>query len=291
MVGKLFNDLVTALDIIPSSSTVHLCVHHPSTCALSGKVRVLAKRPCIYKSLVLTVTGTTRICSRQGSRTIKAKQVFLNVSKEILFEGHSATGRRNSALAQGNAETGMAPRDSPNTEEGAREREQSPSGTTPASPPSRTQNQLLPGVNDIDFRIEFPSHIRSKASTSTPSPSTPSPQSDPDLCSLPSGPMKTTAGDSSIMYTLRATLVLSRRDILVNNHMTATTPFRVQSWQDTIDYRQSEDHSFHGKRRGKIEFQFQVPKQLDLRRLQELQFGFKASWRTLQDQLKVKEVQ
>ncbi|KAG0050730.1 hypothetical protein BGZ90_006959, partial [Linnemannia elongata] len=83
MVGKLFNDLVTALDILPESSTVDICINHPSPAVLAGKVRVIVKRPCVYKSLILTVTGTSRVWMRQGAKTIKAKQVFLKTSKEI----------------------------------------------------------------------------------------------------------------------------------------------------------------------------------------------------------------
>ncbi|KAG0306871.1 hypothetical protein BGZ98_001524 [Dissophora globulifera] len=73
--------------------------------------------------------------------------------------------------------------------------------------------------------------------------------------------------------------------------MSASVPFRVQNWQDTIDWPHSEDHSYHGMRRGVIEYQLQVPKQLDSKRLQDLQFGFQASWRTEQDAIKVKEIE
>ncbi|KAF9567875.1 hypothetical protein BGW38_008843, partial [Lunasporangiospora selenospora] len=157
--------------------------------------------------------------------------------------------------------------------------------TTYAPRPTETTiNQLVKGVNDIDFSIEFPSHIFNIDPDHPPS-------LDPVPIPLPSGPMKTLAVDSTILYTLRATLVMSRRDILVNNRITVAVPFEVQAWQDPIDWRQSEDHSYHGKRRGKIDFQFHVPKQLDLRRLQELQFGFEGKWRTHQDHLKVKEVE
>ncbi|KAI8606080.1 hypothetical protein EDD21DRAFT_361963 [Dissophora ornata] len=290
MPRKLFNDLVTTLDIIPASSTVDLCVHHPTTCALTGKVRVIAKRPCVYKSLVLTVTGTTRVWYRQGPRTIKGKQVFLEVSKEIVFENASSntSSRRD------------PPRDSDSSNNSS---SSSPITRPPSAPmnhgqPSAegvslspvfghmpcVQNRLDEGVNDIDFSIEFPSHIDLKDAP-------PIPAADMYLHSLPSGPLKTTAGDSSIVYTLSATLTMSRKDILVNNQISASMPFRIQGWQDTIDQHSSEDHSYHGKRKGRIEFQFQVAKQLDLRRLQELQFGFRASWKTLQDRLKVKEIQ
>ncbi|KAI1316522.1 hypothetical protein EDD11_009861 [Mortierella claussenii] len=293
MVGKLFNDLVTTLDIIPASSTVDVCVQHPSTCALSGKVRIIAKRPCVYKSLVLTVTGITRVWHRQGSRTMKAKQVFLNVSKDIVYHNQSSM-----------METELQP----DQQQQQQQQQQQPrvrsssvsSGvfsTTEAALSAISQNQLDQGVNDIDFRIEFPSHM-SINDLMPPSPSTEE-ENDPlqTLCHLPSGPTKTTVGDSSIVYTLQATLVMSRRDILVNNHMSMSIPFRVQSWQDSLESdsgrrrRQSEDHAYHGKRRGKVEFQFEVPKQLDLRRLQDLQFGFQASWRTLQDRLRVKQIQ
>ncbi|KAF9930294.1 hypothetical protein BGZ65_005418, partial [Modicella reniformis] len=322
MVRRLFNDLVTALDIIPNSSTIDLCVHHPSTCSLTGKVRILAKRPCVYKSLVLTVTGTTRVLSRQGSRTVKAKQAFLYVSKEIVYENAIPTQRNRrpdsmlSTLARGAvavtataaaAPTMNAQRDSSDSSSSSSlalsqtsalaDLFAQPSTITQASASvSATggrstqvhipivQNQLKEGVNDIEFKIEFPSHLQQQQQQASPS-------REEQLCTIPSGPIKSTSGDSSITYTLSATLAMSRRDILVNNHISASIPFRVQNWQDSIDWRRSEDHSYHGKRRDKIEFQFQVPKQLDLRRLQDLQFGFQASWRSLQDDLKVKEIQ
>ncbi|KAF9365347.1 hypothetical protein BGX34_010387 [Mortierella sp. NVP85] len=340
MVRKLFNDLVTTLDIILDSSTVDLCVNHPSTCTLTGKVRIIAKRPCVYKSLVLTANGTTRMWNRQGSRTIKAKQVFLNTSKEIVYDNphpahqggrpESMAFRRESlggntgslsiqtrdAVDSGTAAAAPSasslPRD--NTDSPITHMTQSPAptdlfeqplptedstapdpGPTLAGSTNPTRNQLKQGVNDIVFTIEFPSHLHSKGEQQQqqqqPPTSSLSPSGEEQLCSLPSGPIKSTSGDSSITYTLSAVLVLSRRDILVNNHVATSIPFRVQNWQDTIEWRRSEDHSYHGKRRDKIEFQFQVPKQLDLRRLHELQFGFKGSWKTLQDNLKVKEMQ
>jgi len=340
MVRKLFNDLVTTLDIILDSSTVDLCVNHPSTCTLTGKVRVIAKRPCVYKSLVLTANGTTRMWNRQGSRTIKARQVFLNTSKEIVYDSphpahpahhggrpESMAFRRESlggntgslsiqtrdAVVSGTAAAAPSasnlPRDNTDspiithmTQSPAPTdllEQPSPTEDSPAPDPAPTlagstnpaRNQLKQGVNDIVFTIEFPSHLHSKGEQQQQPPSSLSPSSEEQLCSLPSGPIKSTSGDSSITYTLSAVLVLSRRDILVNNHVATSIPFRVQNWQDTIEWRRSEDHSYHGKRRDKIEFQFQVPKQLDLRRLHELQFGFKGSWRTLHDNLKVKEMQ
>ncbi|KAF9921063.1 hypothetical protein FBU30_008954 [Linnemannia zychae] len=409
MVGKLFNDLVTALDILPESSTVDICVNHPSPCALAGKVRIIVKRPCVYKSLVLTATGTSRVWMRQGSKTIKAKQVFLKASKEIIFDGsdsHAAVvggGGVQSSMAIGGgveggseqqqqrrrasslssmssllnsypsnnilassvteerplsisasastavatefsvsntaAEGGLITRSSrvnatTNTPipQGAAARTQPLDGSNPGSsasnmendhdhngpmthlrrhmsgssvlsvPPANSantnnvssnnrsgtngfpQNQLRQGVNDIDFYLEFPSHMDSP---STDNNSTTNDSSR----SLPSGPFKSSSGDSTIVYNLSATLIMSRRDILVNNQITTSIPFQVQCWQDMIDWRtQNEDHSYHGKRRGKIEFRLQVPKQLDLRRLQDLQFGFEAQWMTLHHKLQIQEV-
>ncbi|KAF9914887.1 hypothetical protein BX616_007370 [Lobosporangium transversale] len=348
MVAKLFNDLVTALDIIPDSSTIDLCVGHPSTCALTGKVRIIAKRPCAYKSLVVTATGISRVWNRQGSRTIKAKQIILDVSKEITYDNPMFTKRPNSlplpSLASPveelpswtnptavtattsssssqhvSANVVLSPSVPPQTQRDITRSNSNNESTSPVtfqssdsfpvgslpeqqqqrqSPvpsdalssfqTSLGQNQLNQGVNDIDFRIEFPSHMNINDS-SPPNTTTDISQ----LCHLPSGPMKTTAGgDASIIYTLRVTLIMSRKDILVNNHMSTSVPFRVQSWQDMNESRhQSDDHTYHGKRRNKIEFQFEVPRQLDLRRLQDLQLGFQGSWRTLQDHLKVKEIQ
>lgn len=435
MVAKLFNDLVTALDILPESPTVDICVNHPSPAVLAGKIRVIAKRPCVYKSLVLTVTGTSRVWMRQGAKTIKAKQVFLKATKEIMFEGQNAGAIRGGDGAGGSRDqqqqqqqrqqqrasslssmTSLANSHTSNNVPAspvsltAEESFQSTSTSTsaaaaPVAAPAATtggggggsgmmkrmsrllttttttttttgaipqtaavsarpvrsgepshgfsvsnaddddsspmthlgpfdgnglstaadtnnsntinsnsqpiqyqhghnnltrdnsnsnnnnngsgattngqlQNQLRQGVNDIDFYLEFPSHVDNTDST----------VSDSSRC-LPSGPFKSLSGDSTIVYTLSATLVMSRRDILVNNHMTTSIPFRIQCWQDMVDWRNhSEDHSYHGKRRGKIEFRLEVPKQLDMRRLQDLHFGFEARWKTLQDRLKIKEV-
>ncbi|KAF9988555.1 hypothetical protein BGZ75_009218 [Mortierella antarctica] len=325
MVRKLFNDLVTTLDILPTSSTVDVCVNHPSTCVLSGKVRIIAKRPCVYKSLVITVTGSTRVWLRQGAKTFKAKQIFLQSTQQIVHEPSLRRGRSPSTLdildptlsapeqlqqqsipeiartGSGDELDDSSPITHIHHEHSVRhttpppEEDQLASGTlaeaplspavgSPDSQMAPVLNQLVAGVNDIEFTIEFPSHVQAKDDPESAS-------SEMRLSCLPSGPMKTTCGDSSITYTLSAALVMSRRDILVNNNMSTSIPFRVQNWQDSIDGRHSEDHAYHGKRRGKVEFQFQVPKQLDTRRLHELQFWFQASWRTLSDSLKVKEVQ
>lgn len=175
-------------------------------------------------------------------------------------------------------------RDNSNSSNGSNNNNNNGSGTATNS---LLQNQLRQGVNDIDFYLEFPSHVDNPDTNNNNSSTA---ASDSSRC-LPSGPFKSLSGDSTIVYTLSATLVMSRRDILVNNQMTTSIPFRVQCWQDMVDWRNhSEDHSYHGKRRGKIEFQLQVPKQLDMRRLQDLQFGFEARWKTLQDRLKIKEV-
>ncbi|KAF9955639.1 hypothetical protein BGZ72_003559 [Mortierella alpina] len=326
MVRKLFNDLVTTLDILPTSSTVDVCINHPSTCVLSGKVRIIAKRPCVYKSLAITVTGSTRVWLRQGAKTFKAKQTFLQTTQQIVHEPSPRRGRSPSThdildptLSASEQQQHQPAPEIANAGSGDELDDSSPithihhehsvRHTTPppeedqlapdalaeaALPPSAAGspdsqmapvlNQLVAGVNDIEFTIEFPSHVPSKDDPESAS-------NEMRLSCLPSGPMKTTCGDSAITYTLSAVLVMSRRDILVNNNMSTSIPFRVQNWQDSIDGRQNEDHAYHGKRRGKVEFQFQVPKQLDTRRLHELQFWFQASWRTLSDSLRVKEVQ
>ncbi|KAF9119812.1 hypothetical protein BGW39_011902 [Mortierella sp. 14UC] len=425
MVAKLFNDLVTALDILPDSPAVDLCVNHPSPCVLAGKVRVIVKRPCVYKSLVLTVTGTSRVWMRQGAKTIKAKQVFLKVSKEVVFENGVTTGQGQGAIgareqqqqrqqqrASSLSSTSSLSNSHPSNNIPVSE-EASPSTSTPATtaittteaaastvsptaplttmngmtattsttipqdaaattgaqpvissepihrlsmantldsspmthpqgtrsglstPPADNsqpaffltqryqdrshydqenaynhstttnnnsgnsngsgtnnngvlQNQLRQGVNDIDFHLEFSSHVDNISTTTTTNNNNTNSDSSR---SLPSGPFKSSSGDSTIVYTVRATLVMSRRDILVNNQITTSIPLRVQCWQDMIDWRNhSEDHSYHGKRRGKIEFRLQVPKQLDIRRLQDLQFGFEAKWKTLNDRLRIREV-
>ncbi|KAF9572771.1 hypothetical protein EC968_009499 [Mortierella alpina] len=328
MVRKLFNDLVTTLDILPTSCTVDVCINHPSTCVLSGKVRIIAKRPCVYKSLVLTVTGSTRVWLRQGAKTFKAKQIFLQSSQQVVREP-SLTRARSPSTSDTLDPTVSAPEQQQQSIAEIAEIARTGSGDelddsspithmhrehpvvrhatpppeedqlaldTPAEGPlspsvgsadaqmTPVLNQLVAGVNDIEFSIEFPSHVQPKDDPESAS-------NEMRLSCLPSGPMKTTCGVSSITYTLSAVLVMSRRDILVNNNMSTSIPFRVQNWQDSVDGRQNEDHAYHGKRRGKVEFQFQVPKQLDTRRLHELQFWFQASWRTLSDSLKVKEVQ
>ncbi|KAF9276408.1 hypothetical protein BGZ68_010028 [Mortierella alpina] len=316
MVRKLFNDLVTTLDILPTSSTVDVCINHPSTCVLSGKVRIIAKRPCVYKSLVITVTGSTRVWLRQGAKTFKAKQTFLHSTQQIVHEPSLRRVRSPSAFdivdpthaapeiarsGSGDELDDSSPITHIHHEHSVRHTTPPPDedpvasdilAEAPLSPVAGSSeiqmapvlNQLVAGVNDIEFTIEFPSHVQAKDDPESAS-------SEVHLSCLPSGPMKTTSGDSSITYTLSATLVMSRRDILVNNNMSTSIPFRVQNWQDAIDGRQNEEHAYHGKRRGKVEFQFQVPKQLDTRRLHELQFWFQASWRTLSDSLKVTEVQ
>ncbi|KAG0055541.1 hypothetical protein BGZ83_008286 [Gryganskiella cystojenkinii] len=241
MVGKLFNDLVTTLDILLDTPTIDICTNHSSVCSLRGKIRIIAKRPFVFRSLLLSVNGASRIALRQSAKTFKYKQVFLDVTKDLALE-----------------------------------HEQSAS--------------LHEGMNEIDFVIDFPSHLSIKNNDS-PLPPQPLTIDEAEMCPLPSGPTKTQSTDSSISYKLSAMLVMSRRDILVNNHVSAWVPFRVQAWQDAIDFRLNEDHSYHGKRRARIEFQFQVPKQLDSQQLGLLQFGFQGSWRTLHDHLKVKEIQ
>ncbi|GJJ76039.1 hypothetical protein EMPS_08398 [Entomortierella parvispora] len=240
MVGKLFNDLVTTLDILLDSPTINVCVNHPSVCVLKGKVRIIAKRPFIFRSLQLHVLGLSRIIRNQGAKNSNYKQTFLDKTLDFCQNPEQSTS-------------------------------------------------LHQGVNDIDFTIEFPSHVPSKRVQRQPSPVESSLTE--GLCCLPTGPVKAVSTDSSISYTVCATLGMSRRDILVNNHVSTTVPFWVQSWQDTIDYRQSDDHSYHGKRRARIEFQFQVPKQLDSRRLGQSLFGINGSWKTLQDHLRVREIQ
>ncbi|KAF9359583.1 hypothetical protein BGX26_012027 [Mortierella sp. AD094] len=329
MVANLFNHLVTALDIIPDSTSVDICTNHPSTCVLTGKVRIISKRPFVYKSLTLSAKGTSCVFHRQGPKSMKEKQVFLDVTKDIVHERSYQRSRRDSLsplsspihgpleipndLEPTNVTLSSAPRDSSSSSNSSSNNNSSGGSSGPISHqsqsplsveqeqqspvdrtafqtdvmPASVQNQVEEGVNDIDFRIEFPSHL--KLSSQQPHPGIPGANS--DLCSLPSGPIKTTAGRSSVTYTLNATLIISRKYILVNNQMSVSVPFQVQTWQDMIDWNQSEDSSYHGRRRNKIEFQFQVPKQLDLHRLHDLHFGFSAKWRTLQDHLKIKEVQ
>ena len=242
MVGKLFNDLVTALDILLDSPTVNVCVHHPSVCTLKGKVRIIAKRPFVYRSLQLHVNGFSRVVRNQGTTHSGLKQTFLDQTLDFCQDTERSTS-------------------------------------------------LHQGVNDIDFTIDFPSHIPTKGVPHQPLPDGSNANLNEDLCCLPTGPAKTAATDSSIHYTVCATLGMSRRDILVNNQVSTTVPFWVQAWQDAIDYRHSEEHSYHGKRRARIEFQFQVPKQLDSHRLGQSHFGISGSWRTLQDRLRVREIQ
>ncbi|KAG0004276.1 hypothetical protein BGZ79_009766 [Entomortierella chlamydospora] len=325
MVANLFNHLVTALDIIPDSTSLDICTNRPSTCVLTGKIRIISKRPFVYKSLTLTAKGTSCVFHRQGPKSMKEKQVFLDVTKDIVYGRSYQRSRRDSLsplsspihgpletqtdLEPTNETLSNSPHDSSSNNNNSsngdgnngpishqhqsplpiEQEQQSPverqaSQTDVLS--ANVQNQVEEGVNDIDFRIEFPSHqnLNSQRFPGILG-------ANPDLCCLPSGPIKTAAGRSSITYILNATLVIGRKYILVNNQMSVSVPFQVQTWQDMIDWNQSEDSSYHGKRRNKIEFQFQVPKQLDLHRLHDLQFGFNARWRTLQDHLKIKEVQ
>ncbi|KAF9105520.1 hypothetical protein BGX27_009579 [Mortierella sp. AM989] len=315
MVGNIFNHLVTALDIIPDTSIINICTNHPSTCVITGKIRIISKRPFAYKSLVLTAKGVSCVMSRQGPKSYKAKQVFLEATKDIVHESSHQRSRRDSLsplsspihgplevsndLDSASIALNSAPRDSSssnnsNNSSGGSISHQSPlpvessqltaeQHTASEVMSVTAQNQIEEGVNDIDFRIEFPSHQGSISHQQTGSDST--------LYCLPTGPTKIGAGRSTITYTLNAALVVSRKHILVNNQLSVSVPFHVQTWQDMIDWNQSEDSSYHGKRRNKIEFQFQVPKQLDSRRLHDLQFGFSGRWKTLQDHLKVAEVQ
>ncbi|KAF9429936.1 hypothetical protein BGZ76_001054 [Entomortierella beljakovae] len=300
MVSTLINQLVTALDIIPDSSTVDICTSHPSTCVLTGKIRIISKKPITYKSLVLTFKGVSCITHFQGPKSMRDKDTFIEVSKNIVYE-KPIRPRRDSLsplsspvqntveVLGGNEGHERNPSIDSNMYSTLTPVERTPSltmspveRTTSQSEPPATQltlNQLSEGVNDIDFRIEFPSHVNPLSEEST----TPS-------C-LPPGPLKTGPGHSFIDYSLTATLLVSRKFILVNNQMSVTIPVKIQNWQDMIEWDQSEDCSYHGTRENKIEFQFQVPKQLDWQRLQDLQFGFSAKWRTLQDRLKIKEIQ
>ncbi|KAF9313053.1 hypothetical protein BG003_005663 [Podila horticola] len=303
---SVFNDLVTVLDVLPSSPTVHICVNHPSTIAIVGKVRIIAKRPCVYKSLVLTATGTTRIARRTGTR-LQAHQVFLNATTDVVHQSPLPT---NSSYNPGPPSVPTSPASSPTEEnprnslsggffEASDENDSiSPEQTTESipstsphqsftdndttDPPQMTfaTNQLQAGVNDIDFRLEFPSHYKSHLTA---------PHSEVHLHSLPTGSLRT-AAQSTVDYSLRTTLTLSRRDVLVNNSLSITIPFKIQTWQDQIDQSHSEEHAYHGKRRGKLEFEFHVPKQLDAKRLHELHFGFQGSWKVLDERLKIAKV-
>ncbi|KAG0354600.1 hypothetical protein BG005_006344 [Podila minutissima] len=303
----LFNDLVTVLDVLPSSPTVDICVNHPSTVAIVGKVRIIAKRPCVYKSLVLTATGNTRIIRRAGTR-LQSHQLFLHATTDVVRQSPLP-----SSFIPGASAVPTSPVSSP-TEENPRNslsggffaptdvnESTSSSEQTAESTPSISQqpstdndtpadsnspqmtfatNQLYAGVNDIDFRLEFPSHYKSHLTC---------PPGEVHLHSLPTGSLRT-GNHSTVDYCLRTTLTLSRRDVLVNNSLSVTIPFKVQTWQDQIDQSHGEEHAYHGKRRGKIEFEFHVPKQLDARRLHELHFGFQGGWKVLDERLKVDKV-
>ncbi|KAF9412349.1 hypothetical protein BGZ94_001068, partial [Podila epigama] len=333
---KLFNDLITVLDVLPNSTTVNLCVNHPGMAAIEGKVRIIAKRPCTYKSLVLTATGSARISGRNGNR-MSARQVFLDVSTEVIHQSPPQSAQLSTPLSSplssprperphdrsdnnnernddnnhgaDNFGTPIVPSDDYTSNSGSRHRP-SAGQIAPLSPLSRQSsmdenensntnnsipvdnvvqsspqltfltNQLQAGVNDIDFRLEFPSHYDSHMAC---------PASEVPLHCLPAGPLHTPA-NSVITYILRTTLTLSRRDILVNNQLSVTRPFRIQTWQDQIDVSHSEEHAFHGKRRDKIEFEFQVPKLLDANRLHELHLGFQGGWKVLDNELKVDKI-
>ncbi|KFH73002.1 hypothetical protein MVEG_00227 [Podila verticillata NRRL 6337] len=307
---KLFNDIITVLDVLPFNSTVDICVNHPSTVAIVGKVRIIAKRPCTYKSLVLTATGTTRISRRTGTR-LQAQQLFFHATTDVTHQSpHPTTTDCTTGGTSSAPSAPLPPVSSPQEEyppnslsrgifaSYENESTLSPEQTSISSTslqastdhdvahishePQMTfaTNQLHAGVNDIDFRLEFPSHYKSHLTC---------PRNEVHLHSLPSGSIRTPA-QSILEYSLRTTLTLSRRDVLVNNSLSVTIPFRIQTWQDQIDQSHSEEHAYHGRRRGKIEFEFHVPKQLDAKRLHELHFGFQGGWRVLDDRLKVDKV-
>ncbi|KAF9274979.1 hypothetical protein BGZ74_004189, partial [Mortierella antarctica] len=239
----LFNDLVTVLDVLPSSPTVDICVNHPSTVAIVGKVRIIAKRPCVYKSLVLTAIGNTRIIRRAGTR-LQSHQLFLHATTDVVRQsplpssfnpGASAvpTSPVSSPTEENprNSLSGgfFAPTDvnestssSEQTAESTPSISQQPStdNDTPAdsNSPQMTfaTNQLYAGVNDIDFRLEFPSHYKSHLTC---------PPGEVHLHSLPTGSLRT-GNHSTVDYCLRTTLTLSRRDVLVNNSLSITIPFK-----------------------------------------------------------------
>ncbi|KAG0331582.1 hypothetical protein BG004_001600 [Podila humilis] len=362
---KLFNDLVTVLDVLPSSPQVDICVNHPSTCVISGKVRIMAKRPFVYKSLVVTATGTSRITRRN----LQAQQLFLLASTEIVHQGQqqhqtplslsspttpttvlptTATAAATTRLTESSLSSQTTPSIVPTFLPGSsrdelpasiysgdsvrRQSDENESmiisqaaqsrvvttvgGTEPTLPvlsssldatesigPSITAtaattqpqvtfstNQLQAGVNDIDFRIEFPSHHKPyMMSNHDSNNNNNNNNNEVHQQSLPTGPIRTSS-HSCLDYMLRTTLTLSRRDVLVNNQLSVTTPFRVQTWQDQIDASHCEEHAYHGQRRGKIEFEFQVPKQLDAKRLDELQLNFQGGWKVLDSRLKVEKV-
>ncbi|KAG0028946.1 hypothetical protein BGZ82_008180 [Podila clonocystis] len=301
----VFNDLVTVLDVLPSSPTVDICINHPSTVAIVGKVRIIAKRPCVYKSLVLTATGNTRIARRTGTR-LQEHQLFLQATTDVVHQSplpnsHNpgASSVPTSPVSSPTEETPrnslsggfFAPTDVNESTSSPEQTESTPSSQQPSSTENDTlnssspqitfaTNQLHAGVNDIDFRLEFPSHYKSHLTV---------PHNEVHLHSLPTGSLRT-AAQSTVDYCLRTTLTLSRRDVLVNNSLSVTIPFKVQTWQDRIDQSHSEEHAYHGKRRGKIEFEFHVPKQLDAKRLHELHFGFQGGWKVLDERLKVDKV-
>ncbi|KAG0020787.1 hypothetical protein BGZ81_009196 [Podila clonocystis] len=302
---SVFNDLVTVLDVLPSRPTVDICINHPSTVAIVGKVRIIAKRPCVYKSLVLTATGNTRIARRTGTR-LQEHQHFLHATTDVVYQSPlpnsyspGASSIPTSPVSSPTEETPrnslsggfFAPTDVNDSTSSPEQTESTPPSQQPlstendtpnSSPPQITfaTNQLHAGVNDIDFRLEFPSHYKSHQTV---------PDNEVHLHSLPTGSLRT-AAQSTVDYCLRTTLTLSRRDVLVNNSLSVTIPFKVQTWQDQIDQSHSEEHAYHGKRRGKIEFEFHVPKQLDAKRLHELHFGFQGGWKVLDKRLKVDKV-
>ncbi|KAF9976264.1 hypothetical protein BGZ73_008906 [Actinomortierella ambigua] len=171
-------------------------------------------------------------------------------------------------------------------------------------------NYLKEGLNDIFFTLNFPSHPHIPADSETVAAMTRQ-----EVCShsLPAGPIRTSCG-SMIEYRLQATLTMQKSfslfGVMAGHHTpkTVSIPIHIQPWQDPImpypdswsrrhrrrnRHLQYEDldHTYHGKRRGKINFHFQVPKQLDLGRLHDLQFSFQGSWKTLLDSVKVKEIE
>ncbi|KAG0261654.1 hypothetical protein DFQ27_002811, partial [Actinomortierella ambigua] len=326
------SDQIIALDILPLTDSIDIPVNRPSTCTLQGKVRIITKRPCAFKSLVLTFTGAATVTRRQA-KTIMGSQVFLHVTQPIsTFAPLTRLASPTLPLSPTSPTSTMSftlpsPASSPVHQplaEGIFDAHiySSPPAMDTASPPTppftghSQAEELLPtnylkeGLNDIFFTLNFPSHTHIPTD-----PQAAAALTRQQVCelSLPAGPVRTSCG-SMVEYRLQATLTMQKSFSLIGvvaGHHTPKTvsiPIHIQPWQDPIvPYPDSwsrrhrrrnrhlqyedPDHTYHGKRRGKIHFHFQVPKQLDLGRLHDLQFSFQGSWKTLLDSVKVKEIE
>ncbi|KAG0234593.1 hypothetical protein BGW41_001106 [Actinomortierella wolfii] len=325
------SDQIIALDILPLSDSVDIPVNRPSTCSLQGKVRIITKRPCYFKSLVLTLTGSATVTRRQA-KTIMGSQVFLHVTQPIstftpptgLASPTSPTAPTSptSTMSRALPSPASSPVHQPMTDgifdahiHSSRTGTVSPPTSPHTIPSNHTEehtptNYLKEGLNDIFFTLSFPSHPHLPSD-----PQAAAALTRQEICglSLPAGPIRTACG-SVIEYRLQATLTMQKSFSLIgvvaghHSPKTVSIPIHIQPWQDPIvPYPDSwsrrhrrrnrhlqyeePDHTYHGKRRGKIHFHFQVPKQLDRGRLHDLQFSFQGSWKTLMDSVKVKEIE